>query len=354
MGSGEIVDTQTDKKVTIDEVAKLCGVSKTTISRYLNGKYENISAQTRERIREVIKQLGYRPNKTAQRLKANRTMLIGCVIGDISSPFSALLFSGMTRVCDEAGYQILFANSGEDPVRERRAIDGFLESRVDGLIINTCGGNDGYLTELHDSGINIVLADRGLAQPGIIDTVTTPNSETAFDCVRFLRDCGYTRIAFFSEGIHRVSPRVLRHEGYEKAIAELFPKGTLPATYEFDKNNSSDCLECISSFRSKYPEERIAILAVNGVTAQRVLRAMNTAGIRPGYDYGLCSFDDWSWLQIFPDGVTSVKQPTEEIGAQSARLLIERMTGQRDEHCAPVSITLPASIKARGSTKSET
>lgn len=347
------MDTQTDKKVTIDEVAKLCGVSKTTISRYLNGKYENISADTRTRIGDVIKQLGYRPNKAAQRLKANRTMLIGCVIGDISSPFSALLFSGMTRVCDEAGYQILFANSGEDPARERRAIDGFLESRVDGLIINTCGGNDEYLTELHDRGINMVLADRGLGKDGVIDTVTSPNSETAFDCVKFLRSCGYSRIAFFSEGIHKVSPRVLRHSGYEQAIRELFPEGTQPITYEFDKNSREACIDCINSFRSAYPGERIAILAVNGVTAQRILRAMNDVGICPGYEYGVCGFDDWSWLQIFPGGVTSVRQPTEEIGAQAARLLIERITGQRDERTAPANIKLPTEISVRGSTASE-
>ena len=69
-------------KVTIDQVAAICGVSKTTISRYLNHKYENISAETRQRIEQVIAELDYRPNRTAQRLKASRSMLIGCCIGE--------------------------------------------------------------------------------------------------------------------------------------------------------------------------------------------------------------------------------------------------------------------------------
>ena len=92
------MDAQAEKKITIDQVAKLCGVSKTTISRYLNGKFENISAETRENIRQVIEELDYRPNRSAQRLKASRSMLIGCTIGDVSSPFSGLLLKGITRV----------------------------------------------------------------------------------------------------------------------------------------------------------------------------------------------------------------------------------------------------------------
>ena len=125
------MDNQSDSRLTIDEVAKLCGVSKTTISRFLNGKFENMSADTREHIRRVIAEVDYHPNRSAQRLKASRSMLIGCVIGDISSPFSALLLKGITTVCEEAGYQVLFADSGEDPRRERRAIKGFLENRVE-------------------------------------------------------------------------------------------------------------------------------------------------------------------------------------------------------------------------------
>ena len=109
------------KKVTIDQVAKLCGVSKTTVSRFLNHKYENISEETRRRIERVIEELDYRPNRSAQRLKASRSMLIGCCIGDLSGPFSGLLLRGITRVCEAAGYPVLFADSSEDARKERKA-----------------------------------------------------------------------------------------------------------------------------------------------------------------------------------------------------------------------------------------
>ena len=126
------MDAQSEKKVTINQVASYCGVSKTTISRFLNGKYENMSAETKEKISAAVKELNYHPDRSAQRLKASRTMLIGCVIGDISSPFSALLLKGITSVCEESGYQVLFADSRESARREKRALRGFLDNRVDG------------------------------------------------------------------------------------------------------------------------------------------------------------------------------------------------------------------------------
>ena len=200
------MDAQAEKKITIDQVAKLCGVSKTTISRYLNGKFENISAGTRENIRQVIEELDYRPNRSAQRLKASRSMLIGCTIGDVSSPFSGLLLKGITRVCEAAGYQVLFADSAEDPKRERNAIQGFLQNQVDGLIVNSPGGNDMLLIETQERGVPIVLADRGLMQEGRLDTVASTDRQSAFDSVSFLLNCGYTKVAFFSEGNRQITP----------------------------------------------------------------------------------------------------------------------------------------------------
>ena len=94
------MDAQSEKKVTINQVASYCGVSKTTISRFLNGKYENMSAETKEKISAAVKALNYHPDRSAQRLKASRTMLIGCVICDISSPYSALLLKGINSVSE--------------------------------------------------------------------------------------------------------------------------------------------------------------------------------------------------------------------------------------------------------------
>lgn len=182
-------------KVTINQVAEICGVSKTTISRYLNHKYENISAETRQRIEQVITELNYRPDRSAQRLKASRSMLIGCCIGDIASPFAGLLLKGVTETCESAGYQVLFADCKENPMREQRAIEGFLENRVDGLIVNSAGDNDEFLIGIQrERGVPVVLADRSLQLRGKLDTVINEYHRSTTECVERMLNCGYRNI----------------------------------------------------------------------------------------------------------------------------------------------------------------
>jgi len=336
-------------KVTIDQVAALCGVSKTTISRYLNHKYENISEETRQRIEQVIAELNYRPNRSAQRLKASRSMLIGCCIGDIASPFSGLLLKGITDTCEAAGYQVLFADSKENPLREQRAIEGFLENRVDGLIVNSTGGNDDFLIGIqNERSVPVVLADRSLRTQGKLDTVISEYRKTTKDCVEMMSACGYRRIAFFSESIRSIMPRIQRRDSFFEAFSER-RDGVQPYLYEFSAETEGECLRCLKEFRQRFPGERIAILSVNGVTAMHVLRAMQQAGITPGYEFGFCTFDDWRWFSLISPGITAIRQKTEQLGSSAANLLLERLRGERAYDAPAVEIELPTDFITRGS-----
>ena len=342
------MNTQPTVKLTIDQVAEYCGVSKTTISRFLNGKYGNMSADTRERIASGIQDLNYRPNRTAQSLKASRTMLVGCVIADISSPFSAILLKGITKVCEENGYQVLFADSRENAARERRAIEGFLENRVDGLIVNTCGENDEYLLGLLKRGVPTVLADRELMTDGLMDTVTSPNRRTSADCTQFLFDRGYENVAFFSETIGSISPRLHRRSGYLDAVKAR--NGDKAEVYEFTPDSHEECIAAVKTFVDCHPGERSAILCSNGKCAQQVLMAINALGLVPGHELGLCTFDDWDWLHIARPGITAVSLSSAEIGAKAAELLIKRLSGDMPEDGSPVWLTVPTELIEREST----
>ena len=337
----------TDGKLTIDEVARLCDVSKTTISRFLNGKYGNMSAETRERIAAEIKKLDYRPNRTAQRLKASRSMLIGCVIADVSSPFSALLLKGITNVCEKNGYQVLFADTGESIARETRAIEGFLENRVDGLIVNTCGGNDEYLLSLRDRGIPTVLADRELTVENQMDTVAAPNLSSAAECTAFLFDRGYENVAFFSTTIGCVSPRLLRCRGYVQEYKRRYP-ARVPEIFEFSADSAEECRSAIKDFLGNHFGEKNAILSANGNVAQHILAAANVLGLAIGTDFGFCTFDDWTWLQIAKPPITAVSLASAKIGEQAAELLMWRMNGE-SEGTTPKTVIVPAYFIERGS-----
>ena len=341
------MDSGAGKKVTIDQVAALCGVSKTTISRFLNHRYENISEETRLRIERVIRELDYRPNRSAQRLKASRSMLIGCCIGDLGSPFSGLLLRGITGVCEAAGYQVLFADSGEDPRKERQAIEGFLENSVAGLIVNTPGGNDEFLSSIADKGVPVTLADRSLREGGRLDTAINEYEKSIRDVVRLMLECGYTRIAFFSEEIRNVMPRIQRRDGYLAAMKALAPVEAGPYVYEFDRHDPKGCGDCLQAFRSAFPGERLALLSVNGATGQELLMTMKALRLWPGHDLGLCTFDDWSIFSLAD--VTTIRLQTERVGAAAAQMLLERITGTA-ENVPARSMELPTELILRSST----
>ena len=341
------MENGTGKKVTIDQVAKLCGVSKTTVSRYLNHRYENISEETRRRIERVIEELDFRPNRSAQRLKASRSMLIGCCIGDLGSPFSGLLLRGITGVCEAAGYQVLFADSGEDARKERQAVEGFLENAVDGLIVNTPGGNDAFLCAIAERGVPVTLADRSLRESGRLDTAINEYEKSTREAIGRMLGCGYTRVALFSESIRDVMPRIQRREGYRMAMHSLAPE-LEPLVYEFDRHDPDGCRACLEAYRSAYPGERIAVLSVNGATGQQLLTTVKALGLRFGAELGLCTFDDWAIFSLAD--VTAIRLQTEEVGAAAARMLLERISGQVPAGVPARAMELPTEMIVRGST----
>jgi len=335
-------------KVTIDQVAAECGVSKTTVSRFLNGRFGNMSAETKERIEQAIARLNYRPNRSAQRLKASNSRLIGCVIADIGSPFSGLLLKGIAHSCEEAGYQVLFSESGGSAEREKRIIEGFLENRVDGLIINTCGSNDAYLHTLRLRRIPVVLADRELHSPGVFDTVTGTNHQSAYEATNFLLSQGYSSVAFFSESVSNISPRFLRREGYCDAIENFGNHKT--EIIEFPPNDLDVCVECLDKFVQSHKGKRVAILTSNGTSAQMVIRSANILGLEIGFWLGLCTFDDWDWLRLAMPPVTSIAFSAERIGEESADLLLQRISQDEKNDIDAKYLTISGKLIVRQST----
>ncbi len=337
-----------ENRVTIDQVAEQAGVSKTTVSRYLNGRYDVLSDETRERIRGVIERLNYRPNRLAQSLKSRSSRLLGCLVSDISSPFSALVVKGINSVCVAAGYQLLLVDSGDDPVRERAAIRDLLENQVDGLIVNTTGQNDEYLISLHERGVPLVLADRCLAAPGVLDTVATENYHMSYQCIAYLRTLGYEQVAFFTQGNEYVTPRILRYQGYADALRDSFGERGHEILYNFQPEDKAGCVRQLDEFRFRFPGQRLAVFAVNGQAMLGLLQGIQMGGISIGARFGVCGFDDWGWASLIPPGITTITQDSWMVGRRSAELLMERIAGRGPAY--PVYEELPNRMEIRGST----
>ena len=149
-----------EKKATITDVAREVGVSKTTISRYLNGSFEYMSDKTKQRIETVIRELNYVPNSVARTLKSKRSMLIGVIVNTLRYQVAAQTAKGINDVCTKNGYGTVLCCSNDDPDKEWQAIQLCLNQQVDGLVIIPCMESSQRYLELCQQGIPVVLCTR--------------------------------------------------------------------------------------------------------------------------------------------------------------------------------------------------
>ncbi len=339
-----------DKTITIDYVAKMAGVSKTTVSRYINGHYEYMSSKTKANIKRIIEEVNYRPNKLAVGLKSQKSHMIGILVADIKNPFSSLLISGIDKICKKHKYNIIIANADDDPNRERESILSMLDQRVEGLIVNTTGENDELLSECEKKGMPIVLADRS-SKNFIFDTIVVNNYDTTVKMIDHLVDNGFKNIGFFSENVKNISPRWERLNAFVDTYSKyLKNKNSINDKVFFihvDKENMiKQSIERLLS--TKTSDERTAIFAANGVVLLSVLQGIRKINLRIPEDIGVCGYDDWGWASLIPPGITTVSQPSQLMGMKAAQLLLARI--KEEQHIKPRWVVLNANIVVRGST----
>ena len=211
----------TQKKVTITDIAKAAGVSKTTISRYLNGRFDLMSPETRRRIESVIDVSGYQPSTIARSLKNKRSLLLGIVVSDQSSPFSTAVLLGVGDALRNTEYVPVFVNCDDDPAKERYQISFLLSRGVDGLIVNTTSYENPFLVNLEARGVPIVLCDRYI-KGHTFDIVTTDHASTIQQLLAHLKGQGYGLPALFSQRWDNNSVRLQRRQAFLAGAEALF------------------------------------------------------------------------------------------------------------------------------------
>ncbi|MET9294833.1 LacI family DNA-binding transcriptional regulator [Streptomyces sp. NPDC003077] len=340
------------RPATIPDVAREAGVSRSTASRALAG-YGSVSPQARERVRAAADRLGYRANQLARSMITGRTHTLGAVIADIQNPFFAGVTRGITDAARAAGYQVLLANTDEDPAAEQAAVKTLRDKHVDGLIVAPAATTDaGHLAAAHAAGCPVVLLDRDIPDLGM-DSVTVDNHGAARDAVRRLLAAGHRRIALVSlvgDGVRDPAPvdpgstGLARIEGYRSALREagIADTDTYLRMGAFHQQDPADLARDLLAA----PEPPTALFATDSVIALGVLSAVRDLGLRVPEDLSLVTFDDTDWARAVRPRISVVAQPVQELGARAVRALVSRVqggTGER-EH-----ITLPTRFIARES-----
>ncbi|MCL2015720.1 MAG: LacI family transcriptional regulator [Defluviitaleaceae bacterium] len=338
-----------DSKITIDTVSKMAGVSKATVSRYLNKKYEHMSEQTRLHIKDIIEDLGYRPNIIARNLKTKTTKLIGVIVSDITNPVTVHLIKGVMSYCAKQGYQVITASSDESLEKEREYILSMVDRQVDGLIINVIDYNEyGLLDTLKQDGVNIVLADRTINK-ALFDTVTTDNYSASKMLVEKLYSMGYDTVALFSSDLLKSNVRLSRYKAFLAESRFHTTSDPLRTTYIFQNDLEDEYKAALQDFIANTPNKRRAVFASTPMALLNLVNAAYELHLNIPEDLGVCGYDNLTWTKLIGGGITVVEQPFFDVGAESANLLLRRINSELTG--PPKYIELKSKLILRNSTQ---
>lgn len=339
-------------KLTIQDIARLAGVSKTTVSRYLNGQYHLLKEETRQTIEKTIRECGYYPSHSARSLKSQRSGLIGVVIADISTPFSSAVIQGIGNVLEPRGYVPIFVNCNGDPSKERQCITDLIAHDVEGLIINSSSAQSPELLELVRAGFPVVLCDRpveGLRCP----LVTSDITQALGQMLTQLRVSGFDLPYLFAEMPEKSTVRRLRISQFLRLAADIY-QVSQPVDHvcPIDTQNAIATrrqLETILRDAQKIP----VILGVNTMTTIHLLGLLKSMQVEIPRQMGVCGPDDWSWGQqldwasLITPGISTIEIPARQVGEQTAQVLLQYLTAGQT---SLTPILLPGRCVLRSST----
>ena len=345
------------ERVTINDIATMSGVSKTTVSRYLNGRFELMGADTRRRIEAAIKFSNYQPSAAARSLKTQHSHLVGVIVTDIASPFFAALIKGAGTVLTSRGYVPVFVDTDDSPERERESIRSLLSHQVDGLLVNTATMKNPELIDIANAGTPVVLIDRDVSDFSF-DLVTSDYTTPVTELLEHLREQGYGRAALCTQPWRNNSVRTERVRAFCQGSTRLF--GTADPERDVltvGAGGAQDVAEAVAGFVSATPEGVApAVIGINSVTLTSIVNAVRGMGLSMPGDIGVCGPDDWEWSlrmdwdwpDLLGDGITTYKTRPTEIGSTAAELLVRRIEGDTSDK---QRVLVPTELMVRGSTR---
>jgi LacI family kdg operon repressor len=331
------------RKVTMADVAKNAEVSKSTVSQFLNERYEYMSLETKKRIEAAIKELGYQPNYVARSLKQKRTSTIGVIVANIMHRVSTEVSRAIEDFFHEHSIHVILCNADDDPEKERKYIDVLRAKQVDGLIIFPTGGNLDLYQQMEREKYPVVFMDRKIKGVSI-DTVVPNNREASHEAVKHLIELGHERIAAITPPL-TISPRSERLEGYHDALKEYDISPCEAYVKSVDIHHVKSELEHMFSLA----DPPTALLAANDLVSMEVLDFLKERNLAIAADVALIVFDNLAFASIFQPSITTVSQPAFQMGEKAAELLFAKME-QKEADRIPSEHVFPCELMIRESS----
>ncbi|MDX2151968.1 MAG: LacI family DNA-binding transcriptional regulator [Bryobacteraceae bacterium] len=329
--------------ITIKDVARRAKVSIATVSHVLSDS-GRIGEDTRQRVRKAVAELDYRPSFIARSLKSRRTHTIGMVISDITNPFFPEMVRGAEDAAAARGYLLSIFNTDDRPERERQVFRVLETRRLDGvlLVVALERGPLPHVEKMLTSGTPVVCLDRrprGIAA----DTVMVDNASAVALGIEHLIASGYRRIAYIGGAPSMyIAPDRLR--GYRSAMKEAgLPMRAVHGDFRRESGHRA-AMDLLTS-----PDRPDALFVANLLMAAGALEAAHGLSLHTPEHFGLVTFDSIDLMSGFGPDLTTVVQPSYELGHQGANLLLDRIEGVCKT--PPVTLKLPCRLKVGDSSR---
>lgn len=323
----------------LSDVARLAGVGKATASRVLNGG-KNVSEETAKRVEEVIRSLGYQPNRAARSLKGASSGIIGMIVPSISDMFFSRCAEAVEKVVRQNGGMLIVAASHDSSRMVLESFQQLMLHQMDGLIlVQTLLQETALLEELRHATIPVVGIDRPLVNTRF-SSVLCENYAGARAATEHLLGHGYGTILHLQVKSKLYTMRE-RRRGYNAAMRQAKRVPRNEVVHDVASTRKSIGRGLTEATRP------VAIFAGNNLTARYVLEAAVAMGLAIPHELAVMSFDDFDLAVALDPPMSVVQQPIQEIGERAATLLFEQM--RATSPAAQVEVMLPTRLVLRGS-----
>jgi LacI family transcriptional regulator len=336
-------------KLTVEQIAKLSGVSRSTVSRVINN-HPNVKPHVRQRVMEVIAETGYYPNPAARSLASQRSGIIGLVIPRavqslFTDPYYPRLMQGVAQACNANDYTLsLFLFHTED--EEQKLYPRVLRiGLIDGLIVSASQIGDPLISQLIDNCVPFVMVGRPNDLPGV-SFVNVDNAVGVYTAISHLIRLGYKRIATIT-GPLNTTVGLDRRQGYLDALNDRNHSIDEGLIIEGDFTE----LGGYAAMQRLIPHQPDAVFIASDTMAFGALRALRETGLSVPDDIAVMGFDDLPTSALADPPLTTIRQPIRRVGAQAVETLIDILTNGPEP---PRRIALATELIIRSSCPSET
>ncbi len=334
-------------KTTIKDIARLCGVSVTTVSRVLNNKTKSIGKDTVIKVQNKIDELGYRPNSIARSMITGKSHTIGLVIPDNSNPFFAELARRVEDIGFKKGYSVILCNTDNDEEKESAYINTLISRQIDGIAYISFGSSCDTTARLRKTSLPFVEVGHNIIGSKY-GSVPIDYQNGGYIATKHLIKMGHKRIGCISGG-HAFRHNEQRLDGFRQAMNEagLEVRNDLIVAGDFRMDGG----ERVMNQLLELPKPPTAVFAFNDMMAFGAIRAVKSAGLSVPDDISIVGYDNTSFGQISDPSLTTVDHPVSKIAEIIMDMLFSNMnSGTESSDSFPSDVVIIPSLVQRDST----